>query len=63
VAHQDPSATAKCPQVPAPSQTSLVQALPSLAHAVPLAAFDHCEVLVPGWHTWQPFAGLVSPVA
>jgi hypothetical protein len=40
-----------CAQAPAPLHASVVQALPSLAQAIPLAAFDHCEVLVPGRHT------------
>jgi hypothetical protein len=41
-----PFATAGCVQLPEPSQTSLVQALPSLVHAVPEAELT-IEQLVP----------------
>jgi hypothetical protein len=32
-------------------------------HVVPLATSEYTDVLTPGWHVWQPFAGFATPLA
>ncbi|MGC4114728.1 MAG: hypothetical protein QM765_08990 [Myxococcales bacterium] len=54
------SAAAACSQLPAPSQASPVQGLPSSAQAPPAPTWDQAVALAAGSQRWQALAGLGS---
>ncbi|MGC4114725.1 MAG: hypothetical protein QM765_08975 [Myxococcales bacterium] len=55
-----PSATVGCWQVPAPSQASVVQGLPSSGQDEPAALLVQEVALLAGSHFWQGLAGLAA---